>query len=135
MRFVWLWKKLLVTTLIETPEFISGNYEIYWTFPIHQKIQITLVSLRKLWNLLDVPNSSKNTNHFGFTPLFCFRRIVSEKLIFEIRLRLKEPLVVTFGETRACNSRKCVVVQGMNLTKSSKKHKLVWLHSSIFTLE
>ena len=37
--------------------------------------------------------------------------------------------MVTFGETRAHTSRKCVVVQGMNLKKSSKKHKLIWFHS------
>ena len=51
-------------------------------------------------------------------------------LIFVIYLPLKEPLVVTFGEKREHTSRKCVVVQGTNLTKSSKKHKLFWLHSS-----
>ena len=49
-------------------------------------------------------------------------------LIFEICLPLKEPLIVTFGEMRAHTSRKCAVVQGMNLTKSSKKLKLLWLH-------
>ena len=31
-------------------------------------------------------------------------------LIFEIRLPLKEPLVATFDETRALNSRKSVLV-------------------------
>ena len=61
--------------------------------------------------------------------------IASKKLICEIWLPLKEPLVVTFGETRAHTSRKCIVVQGMNLIESFKKHKLVWLHSPIFTLE
>ena len=54
-------------------------------------------------------------------------------LIFEICLPLKEPF--TFGETRAHTFRKCVDVQGMNLTKSSKKRKLLWFHSSFFTLE
>ena len=29
LKFVCLLKKLLVTTLIETPEFTSGNYEVY----------------------------------------------------------------------------------------------------------
>ena len=72
---------------------------------------------------------------FGFTLSFCFRIIASKKLIFEICLLLKEPLVVTFGETRAHTSRKCAVVQGMNVTKSSKKYKLVWLHSPFFALE
>ena len=95
----------------------------------------TWIHFGKSWSLLNVPKSSKNTNYFGFTPSFCFRIIASKKLIFEIWLPLKEPLVVTFGETRAHNSRKCVVVQGMNLIKSSKKHKLVWLHVPIFTLE
>ena len=42
-------------------------------------------------------------------------------LIFEICLSLKELLVVTFGEIRVHTSRKYVVVQGMNLLKSSKK--------------
>ena len=56
-------------------------------------------------------------------------------LIFEICLALKEPLVVTFSETHPQTYRKCVVVQGMNLTKLSKKHKLAWLYSSIFALE
>ena len=36
-------------------------------------------------------------------------------LIFEICLSLREPLMVTFGETRAHTSRKCVDVQGMNI--------------------
>ena len=95
----------------------------------------TWIHFRKLWSLLNVPKSSKNTNYFGFFPSFCFRIIASKKLIFEIWLPLKEPLVVTFGEKRAHTSRKCVVVQGMNLIKSSKKHRLVWLHSPIFALE
>ena len=69
------------------------------------------------------------------TPSFCFRIIASKMLIFRICLPLKEPLVVTFGETRAQTSRKCVAVQGMILTKSSKKHKVLWLHSPIFALE
>ena len=56
-------------------------------------------------------------------------------LFFYIYFPLKEPLVVTFGETRARTSRKCVAVQGINLTKSSKKQKWLWLHSPIFDLE
>ena len=84
---------------------------------------------------LNVPKSSKNTNYFGPTPPFCFRILSSKMLIFEICLPLKEPLVVTFGETCAHTSRKYVVVQGMNLLRSSKKYKLLWLHSSIFALE
>ena len=56
-------------------------------------------------------------------------------LIFEIYLPLQEPLVVILGELRAHTSRKCIDVQGMNLTNTSKKHKLLWLHSSIFALE
>ena len=95
----------------------------------------TWIQFRKLWSLLNVPKSPKNTNYFGFTLSFCFRITASKKLIFEICLPLKKPLVVTFGETRAYTSRKCVVVQGMKVTKSSKKHKLVWLHSPIFVLE
>ena len=54
---------------------------------------------------------------------------------FYICLPLKEPLLVTFGETRAQTSKTCVAVQGINLTKSSKKQKLLWLHSPIFALE
>ena len=56
-------------------------------------------------------------------------------LIFEIYLPLQEPLVVILSELRAHTSRKCIDVQGMNLAKTSKKHKLLWLHSSIFALE
>ena len=53
-------------------------------------------------------------------------------LFFEVRLPLKKLLVTTLTETLAHTSRKYVVVQGMSLPKSSKKHKLFWLHSSIF---
>ena len=41
-------------------------------------------------------------------------------LIFENYLPLKEPLTVTVGEARAQTSRKCAVVQSVNLLKSSK---------------
>ena len=51
----------------------------------------TCIHFQKLWSLLNVPKSSTNTNYFGFTPLFCFRIIASQKLIFEIWLPLKEP--------------------------------------------
>ena len=85
--------------------------------------------------LAERPKIIKNTNYFGCTPSFCFRIITSKMLIFQICLPLKEPLVVTFGETRAQTSRKCVAVQGINLTKSSKKQKWLWLHSPIFDLE
>ena len=81
----------------------------------------TWIHFRKLWSLLNVPKSSKNTNYFGFFPSFCFRIIASKKLIFEIWLPLKEPLVVTFGKMRAHTSRKCVVVQGINLIKIIQK--------------
>ena len=56
-------------------------------------------------------------------------------LVFWICLALKEPLVVTFGETRAQTSRKYVAVQGIDLAKLSKKQKFLWLHSPIFALE
>ena len=42
-------------------------------------------------------------------------------LISEIALPLKEPLVVTYSEMRVHTSRKCVVIQDMKLTKSSKR--------------
>ena len=86
-----------------------------------------LPEIMKLEKGLNVPKSSKNTNYFGRTPSFCFRIIASKMLIFEICLPLKEPLVVNFSETPARTSRKYVVVQGMNLSKPSKKHKLLWL--------
>ena len=56
-------------------------------------------------------------------------------LIFEIRLPLKEPLVATFDEMRALTSRKYVVVQDMNIPKSTQKYKFLWSHSSVFVLE
>ena len=56
-------------------------------------------------------------------------------LIFEIRLPLKEPLVATFDEMRALTSRKYVVVQDMNISKSTQKYKFLWSHSSVFVLE
>ena len=87
-------KKSLVTTLTETREFTSRNYQVK--------------------KVLNVPKSLKNTNDFGRTRLFYFGVIASKVLIFEIRLSLKEPLVIPFGETRAHTSRKCVVVQVLN---------------------
>ena len=109
---------------------------------IKPKIKPTLTETReitsrnmKLKKGLNVPKSSKNTNYFGCTFSFCFRIIASKMLFFEICLPLKEPFVVPVGETRAYTSRKFVVVQGSNLTKSSKKHKLLWLHSCFFALE
>ena len=84
---------------------------------------------------LNLKKSQKSANYFGRTPFFCFKIIASKMLIFDVWLSPKEPLVVTFGKTRAHTSRKYIVVQGMNLPKSSKRQKLLWLHSSIFALE
>ena len=42
--------------------------------------------------------------------------------------------MVTFGETRAQTSRKCVAVQGINLTKSSKKTKNYFVCTHPFLL-
>ena len=72
---------------------------------------------------LNVPKLSKNINRFRRVPSFSFGIIVTKMLIFEVRLPLKEPLVAAFGEKHALTSNKYVVVQGMKLLKSSKKHK------------
>ena len=45
--------------------------------------------------------------------------MASKKLIFVIRLPLKEPLVATFDETNALRSRKPVVVQDMSIAKTA----------------
>ena len=108
-------KTPLVTTLTKTRGSTPRNY--------------------KVKKGLKVPKSSKYTNYFGRPPSFCFELIASKMLVFEICLALKEPLVVTFGETRPHTSRKSVAVPGINLTKSSKKHKLLRLHSSFFAFE
>ena len=42
-------------------------------------------------------------------------------------------MVATFGETSADISKKDVVKQGMNNSKSFKNYELNWSHSSIFT--
>ena len=79
---------------------------------------------------LKVLKPSRNINRFRRVPSFCFGIIASKVLMFEVRLPLKEPLVATFGEKHALTSNKYVVVQGIKLLKSSKKHKLLWLPSS-----
>ena len=56
-------------------------------------------------------------------------------LIFDIRLPLKEPLMVTFDETRAPTPKKLEVVQDMKVPKSIQKYKFLWSHSSFFVLE
>ena len=56
-------------------------------------------------------------------------------LIFEVRLHLKKSLVATFYETRALVSRKSVVVQDMNIPKSTQKYKFLWSHYSVLILE
>ena len=56
-------------------------------------------------------------------------------LIFEVRLHLKKSLVATFYETRTLVSRKSVVVQDMNIPKSTQKYKFRWSHYSVFVLE
>ena len=89
----------------------------------------SLPEIMKLEKELNVPKLSKNINYFGRAPSFRFRIIASKMLISEIILPLKEQLVVNFSETPARTSTKYVFFQGMSLSKSSKKHKLLWLRS------
>ena len=70
--------------------------------------------LSEIMKLTERSKIIKDTSYFGCIPSFCFRIITSKMLFFYIYLPLKEPLVVTFGETRARTSRKCVAVQGIN---------------------
>ena len=48
---------------------------------------------------------------------------------------LKDALVANFSERQAPVSRKYVAGQGMNILKSSEKHKSLWSYSSVFALQ
>ena len=50
-------------------------------------------------------------------------------------LPLQGPLVVTFNETRGLTSKKYIAKQGIDIPKVLQKHKLLWSHFSVFTLE
>ena len=56
-------------------------------------------------------------------------------LISEVRLYLKKTMVATFDETRALTSRKSVIIQDMNIAKSTQKYKFFRSHSSLSVLE
>ena len=43
-------------------------------------------------------------------------------------------MVANFSETSAFTSKKDVVKQGMNNSKSFKNYELIWSHSSVFAL-
>ena len=47
-------------------------------------------------------------------------------LIFDVFLSTREPLVITFSETRAVNLPKDIVKQGMKILKASEKHEILW---------
>ena len=48
---------------------------------------------------------------------------------------LRDPLVVTFNETRAPTSRKNVAEQGIVMPNWSKTSQTFWSHYSVFALE
>ena len=56
-------------------------------------------------------------------------------LIFEDFLLLKRPLVIIISEMRALTSRKYVSEDTKSNQKQFKPYELLWLHSSVFTLE
>ena len=43
-------------------------------------------------------------------------------------------MVAIFSETSAFTSKKYVVKQGMNISKSFKNYELIWSQSSVFLL-
>ena len=51
------------------------------------------------------------------------------------KLSLKRPLVTTFSERRAFIFKKYVAEDTKSSTKQFKPDELLWLHSSVFTLE
>ena len=55
-----------------------------------------------------------------------------KKVLFSIFFTSKNPLVATFDEMYTPTCRKYVVEQDMTITRSSEKHKLLHLHSSVF---
>ena len=82
--------------------------------------------------LLETPEFISGNNKVYWT---CQNDQKTQTTLVSLLRFAKEPLVVTFGETRAHISRKCVLVQGMNVKKSSREHKLVCLLSPIFAWE
>ena len=46
-----------------------------------------------------------------------------------------EALVASFNERHASTSREYLAEPGMNILKSSEKHKSLYLHSSVFALQ
>ena len=61
-----------------------------------------------------------------FTPFWLYINSI-KNVTFLCFLPLKNPLLATFNETCAFTSRNNVVKQGLNVLKSSEKHKLIEL--------
>ena len=55
--------------------------------------------------------------------------------IFRVSLPLKETFVAALIETYALTSRTNVAKKGMTIPNLSETLRLLWLHSSVFTLE
>ena len=57
---------------------------------------------------------------------FYFKIIASKCLFLRVFLSAREPLVITFSETRAVNLPKDIVERGMQILKGSEKHEILW---------
>ena len=55
--------------------------------------------------------------------------------MFRAFLRLRNPLVASFTETRAPTSRKYVAEQGIVMANWSETFQIFWSHSFVFALE
>ena len=82
-----------------------------------------------------MPKSSKTLQNFWLhSSVFALEKNL-KSVKFSDFLSQKEPLMVTFSETRASTSRKYVAEQGIMMSNLLQTLQSFWSHSSIFALE
>ena len=84
---------------------------------------------------ISIPNLLEKLQFFwSHSSIFALEKY-PEYLNFNSFLPLRDALVASFNKRHAPTSRKYVDDQGMNILKSSEKHKLLLSHSSVFALQ
>ena len=84
---------------------------------------------------ISIPNLLEKLQFFwSHSSIFALEKY-PEYLNFNSFLPLRDALVASFNKRHAPASRKYVDDQGMNILKSSEKHKLLLSHSSVFALQ
>ena len=89
----------------------------------------------QLNNVYRRPIHQNHFKLFGCTPPFLIWKNNLNSYFFRVFLRLKNPLMTRFNETRAPTSRKYLVEQGLPMSNGSKRFQTFQLRSPVFALE